>query len=103
MFFCWRGGTPPFAPHFGQTAALLFRARFLQGGLEFLEPIIEVLLAPGEFLQSVHHLQLFAALRTLRRLGLSLVFVTVFRLRQIHLFKLALHLLLAAAAALLIA
>ena len=86
-----------------QFRALLFVASFLQSGLQFFEAFVQILLAPGQFLQTVHHLQLFAALRGLWGLRLTLGFVAIFRLRHFHLLELPLHLLLAAAAALTLA
>ena len=59
------------------------------------------LLPSGEFLQTTHGLRLFAPFRALGRLCLALGFVAVFGVGQIHLLKLALHLLFTAAAALL--
>jgi hypothetical protein len=76
---------------------LLFRARFLQGGLKFLEAIVDILLPLGQLLKAVHDLQLLAALGAQRRAGLALTLVTLFGIGQIELFELTLHLLLAAA------
>jgi len=69
----------------------LLAARLLQGALEFLEPVVQILLAAGQLLQTIEHLQLFPALARRGRLRLPLLFVTVLRLRQIHLVELALH------------
>ena len=37
-----------------QFGALLFVAGFLQSGLQFFEAFVQILLAPGQFLQTVH-------------------------------------------------
>ena len=80
-----------------EVFALVLGARFLQRGLQFFEPIIGVLLAAGQFLQSIHHLQVLAELVVLRPLCLALRFIPVLGLRQVHLLELALHALVHAA------
>ena len=50
---------------------------FLKGRLKFLEPLIEILLAAGEFLKAIEDLEVFAALGGGGRLGLSLGLVTI--------------------------
>ena len=92
----------PFQPALDFLPFLL-GARLLQGRLQFFEPVVQVLLPPGQFLQTVLRLQLFPALGVPRRLRLALRFVTVLRLGHLHLLELALHLLLASAATLLVA
>ena len=77
--------------------ALLAGARFLQRSLQFFEPVVEVLLAAGQFLQSIHHLQVLAELVVLRPLRLALRFIPVFGFGQVHLLELALHALVHAA------
>jgi len=69
---------------------------FVEGGLKLAQPLVEVLLAAGEFLQAVEDLELFAAFGGLRGLGLALGFVAVVGLGEIELIELALYLVLAA-------
>ncbi len=78
--------------------AFLLGFRLLQRGLELLQALIEVLLAPRKFLQAVGHRELFAAFLVLRCFRLALCFVAVLGLLQIELIELTLVLLAAAAA-----
>ena len=72
--------------------AFLIGLRRLQGSLQFLDALVEVLLALGQLLEAVEHLELLALLLIHRRLRLTLRFVAVFGLLEIELIKLALHL-----------
>ena len=65
----------------------------LQRRLQFLEALVHVLLALGEFLQTIERLQLLALLGILRRRGLTLGFITILRLLQVELIQLPLCLL----------
>ncbi len=80
----------------------LFRVGFAQGGLEFLQPFVDVLLAAGQFLEPVEHLELFAAGGVGGGLGLVLGLVTVFGVGEFELIHLPIpHLLAGTAPALL--
>ena len=77
--------------------------RLLERVLEFLEPLVEVLLALGQFLEPIQHLELLALLGVLLRRGLPLGFVTIVRSFEFQLVKLSLRALALLAAALLVA
>ena len=83
--------------------ALSLGLRLLERGLQFLEPLVQVLLALRQFLQPVQHLELLALLGVLLRRGLPLGFVTIVRLFEFQLVKLSLRALALLAAALLVA
>ena len=64
--------------------------RLLQGGLQFAEPVVDVLLPPRELLQPAEDLQLSLPFRRLRRLRGPLGFVMILRLGQVQLVHLPL-------------
>jgi hypothetical protein len=70
-----------------ELLAFLFGFRLLEGGLKFPEPLVEVLLALGQFLEAAGDLKLFALLRGLggRRLALRLVSIGRCRLKVVNL------------------
>src|SRR5207249_1228790 len=83
--------------------ALLLVVSLLQRGLEFLDPLIEVVLSLRQFLQPAQHLELLPLLGVLLRRSLALRFVTVFGRLQFQLIELPLRAFTAPLAALLAA
>src|SRR6185503_8619961 len=82
-----------FAQSFQAAADLLaffIGLGLLERILQFLDLFIQILLALGEFLKAIEHLQLLALFGVLLRGGLALGFVFVFVLLQVELFELAL-------------
>jgi hypothetical protein len=69
---------------------LLFRARLLEGGLQFAQAVVQVLLALRQLFQAVGGLQLFALLAGRGGGGLAFGFVAVLLARHFKLFHLAL-------------
>ena len=63
---------------------LLLFVRGLEGGLQFLETLVHLLLTTGEFLQAVDGLLLLALLFLLRGTGLTLVLVSVLGLGEVE-------------------
>ena len=72
--------------------AVLLGFGFLKRRLQFLEPLIDVKLTAGEFLQPVEHLKFLALFRSLLLAGLALSLVAILRLLQFELIQLRLKL-----------
>jgi len=89
LFFLAKPFEPPL-----DFLAFLVRLGFLQGGLQFLKALVEILLALGEFLQTIQDLELLVLFGSLLGSSLALVLVFVFGLFEVQLVKLALVLLL---------
>ena len=75
----------------------VFRSQ--QFGLQFLHPLVQVVLAAREILETAQHLQVFALFGRLLRLGLTFVLVAVLLFREVQFVELLLIALAAPAAA----